>query len=127
MEDTNNKMRNSEMYNNVKKYVFEIFDFQPNIRNKSSYTLKHEIEDYINNVYKTNGYITNEYFVLLMKDLGFNSKQKSQSPYYYFNVKYKKFPCSLCNTSYFTYECCKKQFHEATKKHKMNVLKNKRL
>ena len=74
-----------------------------------------------------NGYIDKVEFKDGLKDLGFNSKQKSQSPYYYFNVKYKKFPCSLCNTSYFTYECCKKQFHEATKKHKMNVLKNKKL
>jgi len=127
MEEVNNNMRNSEMYKNIKKYVFEIFDFQQNIRNKSSYSLKHEIEDYINNVYKTNGYITNECFILLMKDLGFNFKTKSQPSNYYFNVKYKKFPCNLCNNSYFTYECCKKQFHEATKKHKKNVLKNKRL
>lgn len=125
MEDNNNKMRNSEMYNNVKKYIYEIFEFQPTIRKTSSYTLKHEIEDYINNVYKTNGYITNECFVLLMKDMGFNYKSIPQSSNFYFNIKYKKFPCSLCINKYFTYECCKKQFHEATKKHKMNVLKNK--
>lgn len=127
MEATNDNMRNSEMYKNVKKYVFEILDFQPNIRNKSSYTLKHEIEEYINNVYKTNGYITNECFILLMKDLGFKSKKISECPNYYFNIKYKKFPCSLCKNSYFTYECCNKQLHEATKKHKIKVLKNNKI
>ena len=118
-EDFKNEMRNEAMYKTGLKYVDDILIKRQQInKNCSSYGLKHELSDYILKAKdeEENDYLSNEVFILIMHDKGFECKKcRDGSPNYYFNFSYKRIYC--CCGGHFNYKTCNKEYHDKSKKH----------
>ena len=118
-EDFKNEMRNEKMYKTGLKYVYDVFTKRQQInKDCSSYGLKHELSNYIFKVKdeEEDDYLSNEVFILIMHDIGFNCKKCcDESPNYYFNFSYKNIKC-CCGGSY-NYKTCNKDYHDKSKKH----------